>query len=424
VAPIEWRDHKINVLDAPGYADFMGEVKCAMRVVDASVILLDASAGVEVGTEYAWQFSQERSLPCIVVVNKMDRENADFGASLKSAQSILGNKITPLFIPIGSESSFRGVIDLLRMKALTFSAQKDGDDSAGDVPPEMLDEAETYRLELVEKIAENDEDLMLRYLEDEELAPEELADALRSAIAAGEIVPVLASASTTNRGIAILLDALVAYAPAPHAVIAHGLDGSEVTLSPTAGEPAAALVWKTIADPFVGKLTYFRTFSGTIRSDSHLWNTSRDKDERLGQLYVMRGKEQIPVTEIGPGDIGAVAKLIETSTCDTLADPARKVTLGGVDLPRTLFTAAVSPRTKSDLDKMGAALARLIDEDPTIHIGRDPQTGETIVSGLGESHVQIALERVARKFGVNVDIGLPSVPYRETIQRAVQHVEY
>lgn len=424
VAPVEWRDHKINVLDAPGYADFVGEVKGCIRVVDCAVILLDASAGVEVGTEYAWQFADERELPRILVINKMDRENANFAASLDSAQSSLGQSVVPLYVPIGSEASFRGVVDLLEMRAHLFSDSRDGESTDADVPPEMLDEVETYRLQVVERIAESDEELMLRYLEDDEISNDELRATLRAAVARREVVPVLVSGASMNRGIDKVLNAIIEYAPSPGPMTAKDMGGNDVTLQATADEPAAALVWKTIADPFVGKLTYFRVYSGTFKSDSHVWNTVKDKDERIGQLYVLRGKEQIAVPELAAGDIGAVAKLADTSTCDTLCDPSRKVIIDGVQFPKTLFTASVMPRTKSDLDKMGTALARIVDEDPTLTIGRDPQTGETIVSGLGESHVQIALERMARKFGVNVDVGLPTVPYRETIQNSVQKVEY
>lgn len=424
IAPIEWRNHKINVLDAPGYADFIGEVKGCIRVVDCALILLDASAGVEVGTEYAWQFATERDLPAILIVNKMDRENANFSNALESAQSSFGSSVVPLFVPIGSESGFRGVVDLLSLRAYLFADGRDGASTESDVPEELLDEVETYRLLAVEKIAESDEELMLRYLEDEEISTDELKVALRAAVARREITPVLVSGATMNRGVNLVLDAIVDIAPAPGSQAAKTTTGADVALAPSDNEPLAALVWKSMADPFVGKLTYFRVYSGVMKSDSHVWNTAKDKDERIGQLYVLRGKEQIPVPALHAGDIGAVAKLADTSTGDTLSDPARKVVIEGVKFPGTLFTASVMPRTKSDLDKMGTALARIVDEDPTLNIGRDPQTGETIVSGLGESHVQIALERMARKFGVNVDIGLPTVPYRETIQNAVQKVEY
>ncbi|HEX5164684.1 MAG TPA: elongation factor G [Thermomicrobiales bacterium] len=423
-APVEWKDHKINIIDAPGYADFVGEVKAAIRVVDTAVILLDASAGVEVGSEYAWRFAAERNLPAIVIINKMDRENANFAASLASAQAAFGQKVVPLYIPIGSESALRGVVDLLGMRAWMFTESRDGTVTEADVPAEMLDEVETYRLQLVEKIAENDEELMLRYLEDDEISADELRAGLRAGIASGEIVPVLSGAASSNRGTSVILDAIIDLAPAPGPTAAKTPEGGEVTLTPDPNGPIAAFIWKTIADPFVGKLTYFRVYSGTLKSDSHIWNVTRNKDERAGQLYLLRGKEQIAVNEVCAGDIGAVAKLVETTTGDTLADPQHKVLIDGIEFPQPLFTAAVAPKTKSDLDKMGTALQRVADEDPTLHIGRDAATGETVVSGLGESHVQIAMERMARKFGVNVDIGLPVVPYRETIQKAVQHIEY
>ncbi|MEX1158872.1 MAG: elongation factor G [Thermomicrobiales bacterium] len=423
-APVEWKDHKINIIDAPGYADFVGEVKAALRVVDSALILLDASAGVEVGSEYAWRFAAERNLPTIVVINKMDRENADFAASLASAQAAFGQKVVPLNIPIGRESGLLGIVDLLSMRAYTFSDNRDGNLTEGDIPTELLDEVETARLQLVEKIAENDEDLMLRYLEDDEISADELRAALRTGVASGEIVPVLACAATTNRGVCVILDAVVDLAPEPRSIVAKSPDGGDLTLNADPEAPVAAFVWKTIADPFVGKLTYFRVYSGTFKSDTHIWNVTRNKDERAGQLFILRGKEQIAVSEVRAGDIGAVAKLIETTTGDTLTDPQHKVILDGIEFPLPLFTAAVAPKTKSDLDKMGSALQRVADEDPTLHIGRDNATGETIVSGLGESHVQIAMERMARKFGVNVDIGLPIVPYRETIQKAVQKIEY
>ena len=423
-APVEWKDHKINIIDAPGYADFVGEVKAALRVVDAAIVLLDASAGVEVGSELAWRFAAERNLPVILVVNKMDRENADFAATLASAQSTFGQKAVPLCIPIGRESGLRGYVDLLTMRAYMYSDNRDGQVTETDVPTELLDEVETYRLQLVEKIAESDEELMLRYLEDDEISADELRTGLRDGVARGEIVPIITCAATTNRGACLVLDSIVELLPAPGSTVAQSPDGGEVTLNADPDGPTAAFVWKTIADPFVGKLTYFRVYSGKVASDSHIWNVTRNKDERAGQLYVLRGKEQIAVSEVSAGDIGAVAKLTDTTTGDTLADPQHKVILDGIEFPQPLFTAAVAPKTKSDLDKMGTALQRVADEDPTLQIGRDPATGETVVSGLGESHVQIAMERMARKFGVNVDIGLPVVPYRETIQKAVQKIEY
>ncbi len=424
VLPIEWREHKLNILDTPGYADFVGEVKCAMRVVDCALIVVDASAGVEVGTEFAWRFANERSVPRIITVNKMDRENANFENCLQSLQTAFGDAVVPAFLPIGQEASFSGVVDLIGMRALAFGSTTDGSVTESDVPESMLDAIETYRLQLVEKIAENDEDLMLRYLEDEELSSDELRAALKTSVASGAIVPVFASAATTNRAVGILLDALIDFAPAPQPTYGVDESGAMVEVLPAADGPTVAFVWKTIADPYVGKLSYFGVMSGSVKSDSHIWNISKGVDERVGQLFCMRGKEQIAVSEIGPGDMGAVSKLGETGTGDTLCNPNSKITLDGITFPTPLFSAAVRPRTKSDLDKMSQALSRLMDEDPTVHIGRDPESGETIISGLGESHVQIVLERMSRKFGVNVDFELPTVQYRETITGKAERVEY
>jgi elongation factor G len=424
VIPIEWSDHKLNILDTPGYADFVGDVKAAAVVVDCALILLDASAGVEVGTEVAWKAADEQRLPRILIVNKLDRENANFEAAVEAAQSAFSGSIVPLYYPIGQESAFRGVVDLLNMRALIFSEAKDGSFTEADVPDDLMDAVETYRLQLVEAIAENDEELMLKYLEDEPLTSEELAAGLKTAVSGGSVVPVLVSAATTNRGVRMVLDALVEIAPAPGAAVARDAGGKDTEIAPEAGDPASLFVWKTIADPFVGRLSYFRVISGTVKSDSHLWNVNKGTDERLGQLFVLRGKEQLTTDELGPGEIGAVAKLGDTTTSDTLTDPARKIRFEAIQFPPPLFQAAVFPRSKADLDKMGTALNRLCDEDPTIHVSRDAESGETIISGLGESHIQIALERMSRKFGVNVDFDLPTVPYRETIQSPVQKVEY
>lgn len=424
LVPVEWNDYKLNIVDTPGYADFAGEVISAAAAVDCAVILMDASSGVEVGTEYAWRYAEERNLPRILVVNKIDRENASFANSLASAQSVFGNAVAPVFIPIGEESSFKGVVDLLAMKALIFEDGNGGGYTETDVPVELLDEAETYRLELVETIAENDEDLMMKYLEDEELTLAELQAGLKTAVASGDIVPIFVTAATTNRGVKLLLDSLVAIAPAPGSLTAADASGEEIELAPDAGDPTVIFVWKTIADPFVGKLSYFRVVSGTVSSDSHLQNVNQDEDERLGQIFVLRGKDQITASKLVAGDIGAVAKLVHTHTGDTLTHLSRQVTLPPIDFPAPLFAAAVSPRTKADLDKMGQALTRLAEEDPTISVTRNADSGETILTGLGESHIQIALEKVARKFGVNVDFELPSVPYRETVLKTIEGVEY
>ncbi len=424
VLPVEWQDHKINVLDSPGYADFVGEVKSAMKIANTAIILLDASAGVEVGTEFAWRFADDQNIPRILVVNKMDRENANFSNALDSAQSIFGNKVVPLLLPIGQESNFRGYIDLLAEKAYLFGEGNKGEESEVEIPEELLDEVETYRLQIVEGIAENDEDLMMKYLEDEPLTKEELTQGMKSAVASGDLVPVLLTAATTNRGVKYLMNAIVDLTPQPGEATVFDRDNSELTIPCSEDEPTALFVWKSIADPFVGKLNYFYVMSGTVKSDSHLQNVEKGEDERIGQVFVLNGKEQMPVPELYAGDIGAVSKLSVTSTNDTLTDPKRQVRFEHIEFPLPMFSAAVHPKTNADLDKMGESLQRLMEEDPSIVISRNDETNETIISGLGESHVQITLDRMSRKFGVNVEIELPTIPYRETITTSVTGVEY
>ncbi len=424
VAPVEWNETKINVIDAPGYADFLGEVKGAMRTCDVALILLDASAGVEVGTEQAWKAADEVGRVRALFINKMDRENANFNSTFSAMRDTFGSSVVPMFVPIGAEKNFIGIVDVLARKAYLFGDGKDGATSESDIPAEIADTVEELRTQLVESICESDEDLMLRYLEDEEIGIDELQHGLRVAMASGQLVPVFAGSATLCRGITQLLDAMVAYFPSPTGTTAKDASGKEVALEPKANGPLAALVFKTVADPYVGKLSYFRVFSGSMKSDSHVFDTQQHHEERVGQLYVVRGKEQIAVGEIPAGDIGAVAKLQTVATGDTLCDPGSALTLDGIDFPLPAFSAAVHPKTKSDLDKMGSAIQRLLEEDPTLHIRRDEETNETLVSGLGESHVQIGLERMARKFGVNVETDLPTVAYRETISLPVKGVEY
>jgi elongation factor G len=424
VVPVEWREHKINFLDAPGYADFVGEMLSAMRVCDAALILMDASAGVEVGTEQAWRFADKYKRPRAMLINKMDRENADFDASLAQAQQHFGDAVVPAFIPIGSESGFKGIVDILERKAFSFPEDQTGEYPEIDIPPELADDVEAYRIQLIERICEVDEELTLRYLEDEDITVDELRTAMCQAFVSRELVPVLVGAATSCRGTRLILDTIINCFPPPGEEEAMKTDGEVVTLNPDPDGPVAALIFKTVADPFVGKISYFRVYSGTVSADSHLQVVQPDEDERIGQLHVMRGKDQIPVSEIAAGDIGAVTKLDSASTGHSLCAAKDPYTLQDIDFPAPAHHAAVFPHTKGDLDKMGSSIHRLIEEDPTLKVWRDPDTHETIVAGLGESHVQIALQRMARKFGVNVDLDLPRIPYRETISTAVHGVEY
>ena len=427
IAPLEWGDEKVNMLDAPGYAEFSGEVVSGMRVVDTALLLVDASAGVEVGTEQAWRMADERGLPRVVVINKLDRENADYKNAFHSIQDVLGKKCAPLQLSIGAQTSFQGVIDLLHQKAYLYESGTSGKFNEAPIPDEWLKDAQDGREWLVERICETDDDLTMLYLEGEELPIKDLDAALRRAVISGEIAPVLCSSGLLNIGVAQLLDFLTKYAPSPldaSAVEATNIaDGDKISLEPTDASPLAALVFKTIRDQF-GKQSYLRVYSGTFHSDSHVLNSTHNVEERIGQVYVPQGKDQAPVQQLVPGDIGVVVKLAETRTGDTLCEPGHPVLLDPIKFPEPLFSASIAPRTKADLDKMGTALQNILEEDATLRASKDPSSGQTILSAMGESHVQIASERMKRKFGVDVVVGLPVVPYKETITSRVERAHY
>lgn len=427
IAPIEWGDEKINMLDTPGYAEFSGEEVAGMRVVDTALLLVDASAGVEVGTEQAWRMADERGLPRVLVINKLDRENADYKNAFHSIQDVLGKKCAPLQLSIGAQTSFQGVIDLLHQKAYLYESGTSGKFNEAPIPDEWLQDAQEGRDWLVERICETDDDLTMLYLEGEDLPIEDLDAALRRAVLSGEIAPVLCSSGLLNIGVAQLLDFLTKYAPSPldaGAVEATNIaDGEKISLEPTDASPLAALVFKTIRDQF-GKQSYLRVYSGTFHSDSHVLNSTHNVEERIGQVYVPQGKDQGPVQQLVPGDIGVVVKLAETRTGDTLCEPGHPVLLDPIKFPEPLFSASIAPRTKADLDKMGTALQNIVEEDATLRASKDPSSGQTILSAMGESHVQIASERMKRKFGVDVVVGLPVVPYKETITSRVERAHY
>lgn len=413
VIPIEWNDTKINVIDAPGYTDFLGEVLSAMRVIEGAVILVDASAGVEVGTEQVWRLASERGLRKILFANKMDRENADFRQTLESLREAFGKNVAPLQFPIGSAKDFRGIVDLLSNSAMVFHDNQDGGFETVPIPDDLKDDCEHFRQALVESIAEHNEDLMMRYLEDEPIADDELVAELHNCINDGAVIPLLCGAATSNRGIQPLLDAIVEFIPPASERIEETSEGETITASPDG--PLVAFAFKTVADPHVGRVTYFRVFSGAFKSHSQVANASKGTTERIGQVFFLRGKEHINTEEVGCGDIGGVAKLASVATSDTLTDPGNAMTLKPIIFPGSAYATAVHPKSKSDLDKLSQALARMQEEDPSLTISRDPVTGEMIVGGLGEPHVQIALDRMSRRSGVNVELGLPRVPYRETI---------
>jgi len=414
LVPIEWKSCKINVLDTPGYTDFIGEVKSAVRVADLALILVDGVSGVEVGTELVWNFAEEQGLPRMVVVNKMNRENANLDRTLEALRETFGKNFVPIHLAIGGSGNLTGVVNLVNMQALMGSEGK-----GTEVPAGVASQAEDARISLIEAAAEADDELIMKYLEGEELTEDEIQQGVRAAVLKGTAIPVLVTAATANVGTRALLDALVAYAPSP-------IDRGPATALAAAGEeqiepdelaPLAALVFKTTADPYVGKLTYFRVYGGMLESDSRVYNSRAEEGERLGQLYVMRGKEQIPVERLRTGDIGAVAKLTHTLTGDTLCDKGRPVSLPGPVFPPALFAVAVNPTSKADQAKLGPTLTRICEEDPTLRWHQEPSTRQTILEGMGEAHVDIAVRRMENRFSVGVETSIPKVPYRETIAR-------
>jgi elongation factor G len=416
ILPLVWRERKINILDVPGYTDFVGEVKAGMRIANAAIILTDSISGVEVGTEMVWNYCEESKLPRLIIVNKMDRENADFLKIAENIKSKLGAKCVPMQLAIGSHTNFKGVIDLMTMKAYTGSPAKEG-----EIPADLKAQAEASHEKLMESIAEMDDKLIEKYLGGEQIAMEELTKTLRAGIAAGRIVPILASSSLQNIAVNRVLDTVYEYLPVAKDQKVSTLTGE---IEPSETGPLAALVFKTTADPYVGKLTYLRVFSGVITSNSQVYNSTQGAPERIGQLYQMRGKTQEPVTEIRAGDIGAVAKLNVTATGDTLTAQDKQVKLTTIVFPTPIFQEAVYPKTKTDVDKMGSALTRLAEEDPTLKVHRELGTGETILSGMGDTHLGVSAEKMQRKFGVNVELAIPKIAYRETITIPVPKAEH
>lgn len=413
--PYAWQGVKVNLIDTPGYADFVGDVKAAIRVAEGVVIVVCAASGCEVGTEQVWGYAEEAKLPRFIFINKMDRENADFNRTMDGIKTKFGMRCVPVQLPIGVHTTFKGVIDLLTMKAYNGSGRE------SDIPAEMQAAAKAAREKVIEAVAEIDDKLIEKYLGGGELTNEEIIGGLKQGVLECKIVPVLAGSALQNTGISLLMSAINGYLPSPA--------GREITVTEGAGEqvlkpvkdgPLAALVFKTSADPYVGKLTYFRVFSGAINSNSPVWNGSKNAAERIGQLFMLRGKNQETVVEVAAGDIGAVAKLSQTVTGDTLCNRDKALKIPPIVFPEPNFNGAVYPKTKVDVDKMGAALARLVEEDPTLLMHRDLDTADTILSGIGGTQLEVAVDKMQRKFGVNVDLKPPKVAYKETIKIAAR----
>ena len=408
VIPVEWEDHKINFIDTPGYADFISEVVSASTAADAALVVVDAVAGPEVGTDRTWQIADRRSLPRMIVINRMDRENADFEGVLAACQRRWGHRVAPLQLPIGAHHSFEGVIDLLAMKAYM------GPDAAeADVPEDSRAEAETLRASLIETIVENDDVLMDKYFSDQALTREELNSVLHKAVARGQVVPVLVTSARELSGIRRMLHRLVEVAPSPGEVPAPKSEGG-VELAVDASAPLTIQVFKTSADPFVGRLSYLRVHSGTLVPES-VHNVTKDLEERVAAVAVPRGSHQEQVPELHAGDIGVVTKLAHTTTGDTLTLKGHDVQLPEIVFPNPVFSMAVHPTSKAGVDKLGPSLQRLLEEDPGLRLTRDAGTNETILSGLGDAHLDVTVERLRHKFHVDVELTTPRVPYRETV---------
>jgi len=423
VLPLEWKGKKINVIDTPGYADFIGEIKSALRAVDSMLIVIDAISGIQVQTEKVWGMGEEEKLPVAFVVNKLDRESADFYENVKAIQERFGGKAIPIYLPIGKEANFNGVIDLLEGKAYIYKDDK-GEAVESEIPAELKSDYEKYRQQLIETIIEFDEELLQKYLEGEEIESSLIAKTLKEAFIGREIFPIFPVSSYKNVGVSKLLDAIVAFFPNPlerPAIPIEDLKKGE-TKAIRIGEKNGllAFVFKTSADPFVGKISYIRVLSGVLKPDSALFNVNKGVQEKIGGLFYQRGKNQEVATEISTGDIGVITKLKETSTNETLSDKDNSIKVVPVEFPEPVFAVAVVPKTRADEDRMSSAIARILEEDPTLRVQRNVETNETLIYGLGDSHLEVVVERMQRKFGVNVTLGTPQVAYRETIRATVK----
>jgi elongation factor G len=419
----EWKKTKLNLIDAPGYANFLSEARAALRVADAALVVVDAVAGVEVQTQKVWGYAEEGGLARLVAVNRMDRDNASFERALEAVQKSFGRSAVPIAIPIGEGKGFKGVVDLVSEKAQLYAEDASGKLQTAEIPAAQQEAAKAWREKLVEMVAESNEDLMEEFFEKGTLSQEQLAQGLRKAVGAGRVCPVLPTSSLLNVGVQALLDALVDLAPSPldrGEAQGTGPANNEVSRKPLASEPLSAFVWKTLVDPHAGRISLFRVYSGTLKSDAGVHNATRDVAERVGSLLLLQGKNQTQVPELQAGDIGAVAKLKDTQTGDTLADKAHPIAYPKVGFAEPATTFAIEPKTRGDDDKISTALQRLLEEDPMLRVSRDAQTHEMLLSGAGQLHIEVVVGRLRKRYKVEVNLKKPKIPYRETIKGAAE----
>ena len=420
----QWKDTRVNIIDTPGHVDFTIEVQRSLRVLDGAVTVLDSQSGVEPQTETVWRQATEYRVPRIVFANKMDKIGADFLYSVSTLHDRLQANAHPIQLPIGSEDDFRGIIDLIKMKAEIYTNDLGTDILEEDIPAEYLEQAQEYREKLVEAVAETDEDLMMKYLEGEEITNEELKAGIRKATINVEFFPVLCGSAFKNKGVQLMLDAVLDYLPSPLDIPAiKGIDpdtDEQVERPASDEEPFAALAFKIMTDPFVGRLTFFRVYSGVLNSGSYVLNTTKGKRERIGRILQMHANTRMEIETVYSGDIAAAVGLKDTTTGDSLTDEKAKVILESIEVPEPVIQLMVEPKSKADQDKMGIALQKLAEEDPTFRVETNPETGETVISGMGELHLDVLVDRMKREFKVEANVGAPQVSYRETFRASTQ----
>ena len=418
-----WKGHRLNIIDTPGHVDFTIEVQRSLRVLDGAVALIDAQAGVEPQTETVWRQANEYKVPRMICANKMGKIGADFYYSLKTIADRLGAKAAPIEIPIGAENEFCGIVDLVTMKAYKFDGSEHENAEEIEIPADLKDKAEEYRTLLIESVADHDEELMMKYLEGEEITVDELKKAIRTATLSVEFFPVLCADALSKQGIKPLLDAIIDYLPAPtdvEAIICTDKDGNDVERHPSDSEPFTALAFKIMTDPFVGRLSFFRVYSGVLTSGSYVLNSTKNTKERIGRILQMHANQRKEINEVYAGEIAAAVGLKNTTTADTLCDEKNPCIMKGMEFPDPVIDIAIEPKSKNDQDKMALAIQKLVEEDPTLRVKTDHETGQTVLSGMGELHLDVIIDRLRREFSVECNSGKPQVAYRETITQMAE----